>query len=144
MTVPIICWLAALIIFIVLEAVTVQFVSIWFCFGTLAGLIAALCGGKIWLQIVLFVAVSAIALIVSRPFVKKWMRSDTQPTNSDMLIGKAFNVIEDIDNIRGTGAVSALGKIWSARSLDGNAIPAGTSVTPVRIEGVKLIVKVVN
>ena len=58
MVVPIICWLSAFIIFIVLEAVTIQFVSIWFCFGTLAGLITTLFAGPVWLQIVMFVAVS--------------------------------------------------------------------------------------
>ena len=141
MVVPIICWLSAFIIFIVLEAVTIQFVSMWFCFGTLAGLITTLFAGPVWLQIVMFVAVSALALLISRPLVKKWVLADAHPTNSDMLIGKVFNVMESIDNDRGTGSVVACGKIWSARSLNGDVIPAGTSIIPVRIEGVKLILK---
>lgn len=144
MVVPIICWLAAFVVFIVLEAITVQFVSIWFCFGTLAGLITALFAGPVWLQIVLFVTVSAVSLFISRFFVKKWIRSDAEPTNADRLLGKSFLTIENIDNDSGTGAVVACGRIWSARSLEGDVIPSGAHVTPVRIEGVKLIVKTTN
>ena len=63
------------------------------------------------------------------------------PTNADRTIGKECVVTEEIDNLRGTGAVSVDGKIWTARleQEDGRA-PKGSVVKAVRIEGVRLIV----
>jgi membrane protein implicated in regulation of membrane protease activity len=51
-------------------------------------------------------------------------------------------VREAIDNLHGTGAVAVDGKVWTARTADDSVVvPAGETVTAVRIEGVKLIVE---
>ena len=52
-------WLVALIIFAILEAATTTLISLWFIGGSLSAMIAALCGAEIWLQLLLFFAVSA-------------------------------------------------------------------------------------
>lgn len=57
-----------------------------------------------------------------------------------MVIGRTALVIEDIDNIAATGAVSVGGKEWTARSDTGVRILSGEVVTVLRIDGVKLIV----
>ena len=62
------------------------------------------------------------------------------PTNADRCLGQTARVTEDIDNLAETGAVYVDGKTWSARSDDGAPLPAGTLVTVLRMEGVKLIV----
>ena len=95
----------------------------------------------LWLQLVWFFAVSIAAFAVTRPLVKKYINSRTQPTNADMLIGQECLVTEDIDNLAGRGAVSVGGKIWTAARAQGDTpIAAGTTATVLRIEGVKLIV----
>ena len=43
-------------------------------------------------------------------------------------------------NISGTGAVSADGKVWTARSIDGSVLEPGAVVRVTDIRGVKLIV----
>ena len=55
-----------------------------------------------------------------------------------------LTVIEEIDNVAGSGAVKVAGKVWTARSADGDVIPAGTKAEALRIEGVKLIVKPIH
>ena len=55
-------WIAAIIIVGVAEAATAGLTSIWFVLGGVAGLIAAVCGGPVWLQVGLFFAVSIAAL----------------------------------------------------------------------------------
>ena len=77
----------------------------------------------------------------TRPLVKKYVNSRSQPTNADMVIGKEALVTEDIDNVEATGAVSVGGKVWTARSDTGVSIKSGTVVNVLRIEGVKLIVE---
>lgn len=134
-------WLAACVIFLVVEAVTPSLVSIWFGIGALVSLIAAAIGAELWLQIVLFLAVSAITLAATRPLAKKFLDKKHQATNADMVIGKIAVVTEEIDNVSAKGAATCMGKEWSARSKDASVIPAGTKVKVLSIEGVKLIVK---
>ena len=134
-------WIAALILFLVVEAVTVGLASVWFAVGALAALICALVGGPVWLQAVWFVVVSVVALILTRPLAKKYVNSRVQPTNADAAIGKECVVVETVDNLHGSGAVSVGGKVWTARSEDENVrLPEGSIAKAVRIDGVKLIV----
>ena len=93
-----------------------------------------------WLQITLFLVVSALTLYFTRPLVKKYVNGKVQPTNADALIGKECKVTENIDNLNGTGAVYVDGKTWTARSDDDEVIEVGQTVIAERIEGVKLIV----
>lgn len=50
----IVIWIAAIVVFGIVEAVTVGLVSIWFVLGAVAGLLAAVLGAALWVQIVLF------------------------------------------------------------------------------------------
>ena len=106
----------------------------------LAALIAELLDAALWLQITLFLVVSALTLYFTRPLVKKYVNGKVQPTNADALIGKECKVTENIDNLNGTGAVYVDGKTWTARSDDDEVIEVGQTVIAERIEGVKLIV----
>ena len=133
-------WLAALIVCLAAEAATVGLVSIWFAAGSLAALICAAFGGWLWLQIVLFIIVSAVMLCFTRPLAKKYLNPARKATNADRVIGSLCTVTEDIDNIAGAGTVSAGGKLWTARSLTGEGFKKGDIVRVSHIEGVKLIV----
>lgn len=133
-------WLAIIILAVIAEASTAQMVSIWFVAGGIAALIAALCDAAIWLQIVLFVIVTALALLATRPLVKRIMHFKRTETNADRYIGKEAVVTVPIDNIKGTGQVTVLGSQWTARSVDGTPIDAGAAVIVERIEGVKVLV----
>jgi membrane protein implicated in regulation of membrane protease activity len=133
-------WVVAIFIFLVVEALTAGLTSIWFAIGALAALISALFNAPIWLQLVWFFVISVIALIITRPLVNKFVNGRSQPTNADMVIGMEGIITEPIDNIAGTGAVAVAGKVWTARSTDGQDIGIGTTVRADRIEGVKLYV----
>ncbi|MBO5129335.1 MAG: NfeD family protein [Oscillospiraceae bacterium] len=135
-----IIWLVIMVIFLIAEAVTVTTVSLWFAGGSLAALIAALLGAKIWMQIVIFLAVSAALLACLRPLVRKHFTPRIKATNVDAVVGTRGYVTADIDNIAATGTVRLGGMEWTARSAAGDPIPAGALVQVVRIEGVKAIV----
>lgn len=137
-----ILWIAALVVFIVIEAATAGLASIWFAIGSVAALISAIFSAPLWLQLVWFFVISIASLILTRPLVKKHFTANIVATNSDALIGKVGIVTEDIDNIENVGAVKIDGKIWTARSFTGEMISTGTHVEILFIEGVKLIVKV--
>ena len=134
-------WLVSMIALFVVEAATVNLVTIWFAFGALGALVTSLLGGGLWLQIVVFIAVTILTLIPTRKLAKKYFgKSRLQATNADVVIGKDCIVVEDVDNLISTGAVKCMGKEWTARSKNGEKIAAGETVTAVAIEGVKLIV----
>ena len=137
-------WSVLLILFIIAEAITVQLVSIWFAIGSLVALIANFCGANILVQAALFVGVSFAALLLTRPLVKKFSTPKIQRTNIDRIIGERAIVTEEIDNLRAMGVVKADGKSWSSRSADGSIIPAGSVVEVQKIDGVKLIVGLIQ
>ena len=68
------------------------------------------------------------------------MNTKIQPTNLDRCIGEQALVIEDIDNSKTQGQVKVDGKIWMARSENGEYISKDSVVTVEKIEGAKLIV----
>lgn len=135
-------WVVALVVFLIVEAVTAGLVSIWFVFGSLVALICAALGATVWLQIFWFVIVSVATLVLTRPLVKRYVDSRSVATNADRSIGRAAVVTERIDNLAATGAVKLDGVVWTARSTDDAvAIETGERVTVRAIEGVKLIVE---
>ena len=134
-------WLGAVVLFGAVEAATAGLVSIWFAAGAVAGLIAAWLGAGVAAQVVLFAVVSAAALAVTRPLVRRYAAGKAVPTNLDRVLGDTGRVTETIDNARSAGAVYVDGKTWTARSDDGAVIPQGTTVKILRMEGVKLFVR---
>ena len=135
-------WLVAMIVLLIVEGMAPGLVSIWFALGALAAMISAMLKAPLWLQVVWFAAVSALSLMLTRPLAKKYVNAHTTATNADMAIGQDCVVTEEIDNIRGTGAVTVGGKIWTARMAepDGKAAK-GETLRVLRIEGGKLIVE---
>ena len=134
-------WLAAFIVFAIGEAVTVGLVSVWFAVGALAALFATALGAGLWLQIAVFLGVSALALALFKPLSSKFLRPKLSATNADRVIGSAALVTETIDNTQAQGQVKVNGQIWSARSAQDIVIPVGADVRVLRIEGVKVIVE---
>ena len=140
-------WLGAIVLFGVAEVVTEGMISIWFVAGSLAALVTCMSGWALGgltaeaTQVLVFAVVSALALALTRPLVRRFMTRPHIPTNADRLLGMTAKVTEAVDNERASGAVYVDGKTWTARSADGGPIPAGTQVKVQKIEGVKLLVQ---
>ena len=134
-------WLAAAIILAIVEANTVQLVSIWFAVGALAAMVPAIIGMDFTAQFAVFTVVSILVLAITRPFVKKKLTVQNTETNSRALIGKVDKVIQPIDNLQSQGRVMVEDMDWSARSENGEPIDVGEEVLIKEIQGVKLIVE---
>lgn len=141
-TSPVFIWLALMVVFIVVEIITVGLTSIWFAGGALVALLAALTGLGIALQIVIFFGVSLILLFYTRPFVLKYVKPHNVKTNYEEIIGKEVLVTERIDNKEETGKAVFNGMEWTARSTEEQSVmEAGEMAQVVEIKGVKLYVK---
>ena len=134
-------WLVMLIACIVIEAVTMGLTTVWFAGGALLSMIIALIGGPLWLQAPVFLVVSIVLLIFTRPVAAKYFNKNRTKTNVDSIAGRQAIVTEKIDNLQGVGQIVTNGMEWTARSLDDSVIEEGAVVTIEKIEGVKAIVK---
>lgn len=133
-------WLGVMVIMAVVEAITVQIVSIWFVVGAVAALISTIFTDSPFIQLAVFILVTAISLLLTRPFVKSLLNFKKEDTNAGRYIGKIGIVTEEINNDLGLGQVNVSGSVWTARSKDGLPIPKGEKVQVKEISGVKLIV----
>ena len=135
-------WLIIFVACIVVEIITMGLTTIWFAGGSLIASVAAAIGAPLWLQIVLFVAVSLVLLYFTRPIAVKYFNKDRVKTNAESLVGKQAIVISEIDNLQGIGQVTVGGQEWSARTTEeGITLPVGSVVIIRAISGVKLLVE---
>ena len=141
MSPAVIGWSLAVAFFVVVEAMTVALVSVWFIGGAVCALIAAALGAGFAVQMVIFVAVSAILLAFVCPAARKRWAKKPERTNADRLVGQTAMVTETIDACADTGAVKINGVLWTAKCTTGERIEKGRHVTIERVEGAKLYVK---
>ncbi len=136
----IIVWLIVLIACIIVEAITMGLTTVWFAGGALFAILAAALNAPVYLQIIIFLIVSVILLIFTRPIAVRFFNKERVKTNVESMIGKQAIVISEIDNLQGIGQVTVGGQEWSARSVDDTHIEVGAVVEVTAVAGVKLIV----
>lgn len=124
-----------------LEALTVQMVSIWFAIGAAGGYVTSLFTDNIIIQVAVALVLTGITLVVTRPLSKRLINTKKTHTNSDKYIGKTAVVTIDIDNVSAVGQVKVENSVWSAKSADDSIIEKDSKVLVKSIEGVKLVVE---
>ena len=135
-------WLVLLILFLVVEIITVGLASIWAAGGALVAMLLSLLHIPTGWQIAAFLLVTAILLYFTRPFAMKIINSKREKTNYEGIIGKTIRIVERVDNIAQTGMAVVNGQEWTVRGAnDDDILEAGTLAKVVNISGVKLIVK---
>ncbi len=132
-------WGAIVVLAALVELSTVALVSIWFVFGGIAAFIAGFLGYDFLTQTTIFVLLSLLLFLLTRPMVGKITRNPI-PTNTDSLVGQSGKTIVEINDIQGTGRVMIQGQDWSAKSSNGTIIPVQQTVKIDKIEGVTLYV----
>jgi membrane protein implicated in regulation of membrane protease activity len=135
-----IIWTVLAILFAVIEGATLGLTTIWFSGGSLVALFMAWLGFNLYVQIIAFVVSSILLLLVTRPFVVKYMKVGSIKTNVDSLIGKRGIVVNEITE-HNYGQVKLNGQMWTAKGQTITTIKEGKEVEVEAIEGVKLVVK---
>ena len=136
-----ITWLILLAVLLVIEAITTGLTTVWFAGGALFAALASNFGAGLVVQLVLFLGVSLVLLIFTRPLAVRYMSRDLEKTNVNSLTGKRAVVTQKIDNLAQSGQVKIGDIEWTARtSQDGITIPEKAIVEIDAVTGVKLIV----
>ena len=134
-------WLILFVAALIVEIATMGLTSIWFAGGALAAWITALLGGGTAVQIAVFVIVSVILLVLTRPYAVKYFNKDRVKTNAESLIGQYAVVVEDIDTLKAVGRVEIQGLEWAAKTEEPDGKIEKDSIVVIReIKGVTLIV----
>lgn len=135
-------WLILFIALIVIEIITLGLTTIWFAAGSLVAFVLSLFHVPLPIQILVFLVVSVILFVLTRPIAMKYFNKDREKTNISSVIGKRALVIEEIDNLHATGKVELNGMEWSARATkDTDIYQKDDVVQIIDVKGVKLIVK---
>ncbi len=133
-----IAWFIAFLVLLFIEIITVNLVTIWFAVGALAAFITSLITGNFIIQVIVFLVVSIIALLITKPLIKKFRGFQVTPTNYDRVIGKEGEVTKKNKKNK-YGEVKVYGNTWTACCDE--EVKVGEKVRVRDIEGVKLVVE---
>ncbi|MBQ9024685.1 MAG: NfeD family protein [Bacilli bacterium] len=131
-------WFALIFVFLIIEAITLNLVTIWFAFGSICAYITSYFTENIIIQLIVFVITSAVSLLLTKPLVEKYFKKNKVSTNFDRIIGQIGIVTKTIKKHEG-GRVKIDGKDWMA--ISDKEIKNGSEVEILKIEGAKIIVR---
>ena len=137
-------WVALLLLFVIVEVLTVDFTFLMLAGGCVGGLVADLLGAPFWAQILIAGVLALLLLFVARPAIKRTFgrAADQTPTNVAALLGTGGMVTTPF--VDGQGHVKlANGETWTARlsqSTTERPVDAGERVVVTAIEGATAIV----
>lgn len=138
MTVAQIVWTVAIVGFLLLELATPSaLVSIWFMAGSVAALLVSLFCPVFWVQTVVFLVVTVVTLVFTRPLVVKKVKNTFLPTNADQVVGMKGRVLVEI-RPNEVGRIHVNGLDWAARANE--TLPEGSWCVVERINGATLTV----
>lgn len=132
-------WLAMAIFMSIMELILPGLTTIWFALGSLVMIPLSLLPIPFVIQIVIFLVISVVLLIFTRPFAVKKLKANREKTNVDALIGKKALVVKDISEFE-KGEVKIDGIVWTARSDEAVSIKAGEECFLLRVEGATAVV----
>ena len=133
-----IVWLVTAIVLAIIEAATINLVTIWFIASALVSLLLAYLGVKTPIQIAVFVLLGVVLLVLTKKPLEKLLKKTKQKTNADRVLDMTGIVTEDIEEDK-PGEVKVDGKKWTAISKQ--SIKEGSKVKILKIDGVKLVVE---
>lgn len=134
-------WLGVVVLSLIIEAFTTELISVWVAGGALVALIlSAINGVPYYAEIIVFVVLSVVLILFTRPMCKKYLMRNERKTNVDTLIGVKCVVSEEITALK-HGKVKIYGVEWTAIPSDGATIEKDKVVEVLAIDGNKLIVK---
>ncbi len=134
-------WLVVAVGLAIVEVFTVTFGFIMIAAGALAAAATAAIGGDLWVQGLVFAIVSALALVVVRPALKRRLDESSPDAQIGLaaIEGSTGVVLERVDADH--GLVKIEGEMWRARSYDGTQeFEPGEQVRVIEVKGATAMV----
>lgn len=131
-------WLAAAVIFLIIEVSTPSLVFACFVAGSLGAAVSSTMTDSYLLQAAVFAIISIILIPLTRPLARKITKPSPQPTNVDALVGRSGVVIKRIDPALDIGQVRVDGQVWQAVAAD--PIEVDSKIRVDEVKGARLYV----
>jgi membrane protein implicated in regulation of membrane protease activity len=135
-----IAWVAVALGMAVIEIWSVAFYAVFLTVGALAAAVAALLGADVFIQAIVFLALSLVGILAIRPALIR-RRRPRLVSGAQGMVGQTAIVTEAIEGEHDRGHVEVAGERWPAVSADGEPIKADSSVTIIEIRGATLVVQ---
>ncbi|KQQ11010.1 NfeD family protein [Rathayibacter sp. Leaf296] len=138
-----ILWLALILIFVIVEMITLEFTFLMLAVGSVGGLLTGLVGAPFWVQVPVAAVLAVLLLLTVRPPLLRLLRrgGDPAPIGADALLGLAGSVVIAGD---GPGQVKlANGETWTARLsplVESRPLGLGERVVVTAIDGATAVV----
>ena len=122
-------WTLVCVVALILEVSSGTFYLMCFAIGAVGAVMVSLMGTPLWLQVLVFSAISAVSVFCVRPLLVKCMHpvQKERLSNASALVGRQGVVIEPISAER-PGYVRIDGDEWRAVTADGTMIERGVNV----------------
>jgi len=135
-----ILWISAAVILGIIEASTVNLITVWFAVSAFITAVFSALEINFGVQITIFIVLSAVLVLLTRPLAKRFISQKTVATNADRVIAKEGIVTQKIDTIENSGQVKVMGQVWSAKTRNGETLEEETPVVVEALEGVRVVV----
>ncbi len=136
-------WLGILILSCIVEAITFSLTSIWAAIAALPLIFISKTPLDIKWQLLIFVVLTTVLVIFTRPFAVKKLKIGKNKTNVDSIIGQEVLVTKSIKKFD-KGLVKAKnGVIWTAKSKDDSEIEKGSNAKVISVEGNTLTIELI-
>jgi len=136
-------WFVVVVVFTLIELFTFGLTTIWFAIVGVVMIFLSFLPIPLAWQVLIFLVLSTLLLIFTRPIAIKKLKVGKARTNADSIIGKTAIVVKEISKFD-KGEVKINGVIWSAKSMDDSEIKEGCECVIEKIEGVTLFVSVLD
>ena len=135
-------WLISFGILLLIEICTLGLTTIWFAAGALMAVLMAVLNLPLLVQVIVFLAVSFVMLIFTRPIMTKYLNEKTTKTNAESLVGGKARVLIPVNNLKSEGQVMVGGMEWTARSTKDEVTFQKDEMARIAgINGVKLMIE---
>lgn len=134
-------WVAVFAVSVIIEAATMGLVTVWGAISALIMAFIAQTGLAIGWQILIFLFITLLLLLTTRPIVVKKLKVGRNRTNVDTLLGEDVIVTKAVSRFEKGEAKSKNGVIWAVTASDDSEIEEGAVCTVKEVQGNTLTVE---
>lgn len=136
-------WLAIAIIFLIVEMLGPNLISIWFSVAAFIMCPISLLNLPIYLQIIIFIALSVVSMFLLKGVYEKKIKPQhvLKDNLQDKLVSQTGIVTTTIDNSKNEGQIIVGDVYWKATSLNDDIIEKDSKVSIVKIENMRAYVQ---
>lgn len=132
-------WIVFIIVTIIIEIETLDLISIWFTLGAVGALIAAALDADLLIQVGIFISISILLLLATRPLAKGMSKKQRIATNADRVVGMIGIITKEVTPYQ-LGEIKVDYSLWRATNLNNQTFEVGEKALIKAISGTKLVI----